>query len=200
MKTKDNQINPDIQFVFGIAMMKTSLAAETPAVSMAPNDHPYLLSRGLALLRILMGWIFLWAFVDKLFGLGFSTAAADAWIRGGSPTAGFLTHATSGPFAPVYQAMAGNPVVDALFMFGLLGIGFALILGIGLRVAAVAGATLMVLMYLASLTPANNPVVDDHIVYAVLLVLLAMFHAGRTWGLGKRWETKPVVQHHRWLE
>lgn len=174
--------------------------ATAPAVSMHPADHPYLLSRGLAVLRIMMGWVFLWAFLDKLFGLGFATASANAWIRGGSPTFGFLTHGTSGPLAPMFQAMAGNPVVDAVFMFGLLGIGAAFILGIGMRIAAVAGALMMALMYLASLAPGNNPLIDDHIVYAVVLMLLAAFHAGRTWGLGKKWEAKPVVQEHRWLE
>ncbi|RGA01239.1 hypothetical protein DI270_030565 [Microbispora triticiradicis] len=40
--------------------------------------------------RIAIGWVFLWAFLDKLFGWGFATPAAKAWINGGSPTTGFL--------------------------------------------------------------------------------------------------------------
>ena len=39
----------------------------------------------LGLLRILMGWLFLWTFLDKTFGLGFATTAEKAWIAGGSP-------------------------------------------------------------------------------------------------------------------
>jgi thiosulfate dehydrogenase [quinone] large subunit len=40
----------------------------------------------LAGLRLALGWIFLWAVIDKLFGLGFATPAKNAWIDGGSPT------------------------------------------------------------------------------------------------------------------
>ncbi|HST84100.1 MAG TPA: hypothetical protein VLL08_20360, partial [Kineosporiaceae bacterium] len=56
-----------------------------------------------AALRIGLGWIFLWAFLDKLFGLGHETESKAAWINGGSPTNGFLSHATTGPFADLYQ-------------------------------------------------------------------------------------------------
>jgi hypothetical protein len=57
-----------------------------------------------ATLRILMGWLFFWSFPDKLFGLGFATQPESAWIRGGSPTAGFLGFGTAGPLAPIYEA------------------------------------------------------------------------------------------------
>src|SRR5690606_6862690 len=50
----------------------------------------------LAAARIAIGWVFLWAFLDKTFGLGFATAREDAWINGGSPTFGFLNFATEG--------------------------------------------------------------------------------------------------------
>ena len=71
-------------------------------------------------LRLLLGWTFLWAFVDKLFGLGFNTVADKSWLDGVSPTFGFLKFGTKGPFASLYQSLAGNPVVDWLFMMGLL--------------------------------------------------------------------------------
>ena len=44
----------------------------------------------IAAIRLSLGWIFLWAFLDKLFGLGHETAAKAAWIHGGHPTLGFL--------------------------------------------------------------------------------------------------------------
>ncbi|MEU1390068.1 hypothetical protein ABZ444_29030, partial [Nonomuraea sp. NPDC005730] len=43
-----------------------------------------------AVARIAIGWIFLWAFLDKTFGWGFATPAGKAWVAGGSPTTGFL--------------------------------------------------------------------------------------------------------------
>ncbi|WP_433790812.1 hypothetical protein [Actinoplanes sp. CA-252034] len=156
---------------------------------------PYLLAG----IRLALGWVFLWAFLDKLFGLGRSTPAANAWLDGGSPTAGFLGKAATGPFAGVYHSMAGNAVVDALFMMALLGIGTALILGIGMRIAAAAGALLTVLMWTAVLPPATNPFMDDHLVYAAVLILLALLGAGKTWGLGRQWAAIPLVRRNTWL-
>lgn len=153
----------------------------------------------LAGIRLALGWIFLWAFLDKLFGLGRSTPAANAWLDGGSPTAGFLGKAATGPFAGIYHAIAGNAVVDVLFMTALLGIGAALILGIGMRIAAAAGALLTVLMWTAVLPPETNPFMDDHLVYAAVLVVLALLGAGATWGLGRRWAAIPLVRRNTWL-
>ncbi len=147
----------------------------------------------LAVLRISLGWVFLWAFLDKLFGLGRATAPEAAWLAGGSPTAGFLGFAARGPLVAWFQGMAGSPVVDVLFMVGLLGMGLALMLGIGLRVAGVAGPVLMVLMWLAQLPPATNPFMDNHIIYALVLALLPGLQAGHTWGLGAWWAEKTRI-------
>ncbi|MBA9050098.1 hypothetical protein BJ996_006829 [Streptomyces phaeogriseichromatogenes] len=43
-------------------------------------------ARALASPRILTGFVFLWAFLDKTFGLGYATASGNAWIDGMSPT------------------------------------------------------------------------------------------------------------------
>ncbi len=145
-------------------------------------------------LRVALGFVFLWAFVDKLFGLGRATPAEGAWLDGGSPTEGFLANAPTGPFAGTFNAIAGAGWADWLFMLGLAGIGSALLLGIGMRVATVAGAVMLVLMWAAVLPPANNPVVDDHLVYAGLLVLLLVLGAADVLGLGRRWKALPLVQ------
>jgi thiosulfate dehydrogenase [quinone] large subunit len=143
--------------------------------------------------RLLLAVEFLWAFGDKLFGWGLGTPADRAWINGGSPTEGYLG-GVEGPFAGFFGALAGNPVIDWLFMLGLLGIGLALALGIGMRIAAGAGALLMLLMWFASLPLENNPFVDYHLVDAVLLIGLAAFLAGDTIGLGKQWARLPLVK------
>ena len=154
----------------------------------------------LAGLRLALGWTFLWAFLDKLFGLGHSTDAAKAWINGGSPTKGFLGNAVSGPFEGFYKSFAGAAWADWLFMIGLAAIGTALILGIGLRVAAVAGGLLMVMMWSAVLLPETNPVMDDHLVYAGVLAVLALTAAGDTLGLGRIWARLPLVQRLPFLK
>ncbi|WP_433124102.1 hypothetical protein ACQPWW_18125 [Micromonospora sp. CA-240977] len=149
--------------------------------------------------RLALGWIFLWAFVDKMFGLGMATESKSAWINGGSPTKGFLTFGVSGPFTDVYTGIAGAAWADWLFMAGLAGIGVALLLGIGMRVAAVAGGLLLVLMWTAVLPPENNPFMDDHLVYAAVLAVLALLNAGDTWGLGRPWAKLPIVRRVPWL-
>jgi thiosulfate dehydrogenase [quinone] large subunit len=149
--------------------------------------------------RIALGWVFLWAFLDKLFGLGHETLAKNAWIDGGSPTTGFLGKAADGPFKGLYNGMAGAAAADWLFMAALLGIGVALILGIGMRAAAVAGTVLLVLMWTAVLPPANNPFMDDHLIYAGTLIGLTLIGAGNTLGLGTWWSGTALVRKAPWL-
>lgn len=159
------------------------------------HTHVYIL----AITRITMGLIFLWAFLDKTFGLGFATEASKAWIAGGSPTAGFLQYATSGPFAALFQSLAGSAIVDWLFMLGLLGIGVACILGIALRCAGYCGAVLMLLMWLAVLPPENNPLLDKHIVYALLFLVIA-YMPEHYFALQERWKHTVCVQKFPFLQ
>ncbi len=134
-------------------------------------------------LRFVMGFIFLWAFLDKLFGLGFATASEKAWINGGSPTMGFLSNAPQGPFADIFKSMAGLAVVDWLFMAGLLFVGVTLFVNKYVTWGSVAGIVMMLLMWLAVLPPENNPIVDEHIVYALVLTLLALKSRKRELGI-----------------
>ena len=152
----------------------------------------------LAALRVVLGFHFLWAFVDKLFGFGFATVPEKAWINGGSPTAGFLS-GVEGPFAGVFNAIAGAVWADWLFMAGLLGIGVALILGIGMRIATVSAVIMLFLMYLASFPMTTNPIIDDHIVDALAIAALGLIGAGDVYGLGLKWKALPIVARNRWL-
>lgn len=126
------------------------------------------------MLRLVMGFIFLWAFLDKTFGLGFATAPEKSWLNGGSPTTGFLSNAVKGPLAELFQSMAGVALVDWMFMLGLLFIGLTLIFNKFVKWGALAGILMMLAMYLSLLFPENNPIVDEHIVYALVLALLAL--------------------------
>ncbi|WP_159622200.1 DoxX family protein [Ruania rhizosphaerae] len=160
--------------------------------------------RALAIGRIVIGFSFLWPFLDKTFGLGFTTPAERAWINGGTPAQGYLGNLDpSQPLAGLFQDLFLNPFGDALFMIGLLGIGVAMITGAGLRIAAVGGALLMLFMYLVALPwigePATNPIIDSHWHEALLLIVAALTLAGDTWGLGKWWAGTAIVQRLPWL-
>jgi thiosulfate dehydrogenase [quinone] large subunit len=150
--------------------------------------------------RFGLGWTFLWAFLDKLFGLGYSTASESSWINGGSPTTGFLTYATSGPFSGIYEGLAGNTAVDTVFMAALVLLGVALILGIANRIAGYGGALLMLIMWTSRLPPENNPIIDDHIIYMIVLLGIAFVQPGKWLGLGKWWSEQSLVRRFPILE
>jgi thiosulfate dehydrogenase [quinone] large subunit len=163
-----------------------------------------------AVLRIVTGFVFLWAFLDKVFGLGYATPSERAWLNGGSPTKGFLGSLDHGPFASMFQSWAGAGWADWLFMLGLAGVGVAVVLGIGLRIAAVSGTLMMLLMWTAEWplarftdagqpTMSTNPIIDYHIIYALVLIVAALTAAGNTWGFGKAWANLDLVKKHTWL-
>jgi thiosulfate dehydrogenase (quinone) large subunit len=197
--TPATQTPPRHELVVNGGPTITSPQPSFPTVTARPasSDKPFV--RYLwAVTRIALGWTFLWPFLDKTFGLGHETPSADAWLSGGNPTQGFLSH-SAGPFSGIYQDIAGAGVVNVLFMGGLLGIGVALLLGIAMRPACIAGATMLMLMWTASLPPENNLFMDDHIIYALVLIGLAAVGAGKTLGLGTWWARTSVVQRYTWL-
>ncbi|OLT09604.1 hypothetical protein BJF78_30235 [Pseudonocardia sp. CNS-139] len=188
----------------------TDRPAAAPLTATAA-DRTTTAGAALALLRIATGFAFLWAFLDKTFGLGYATPAERAWVAGGSPTRGFLSSVEVGPFQPAFHAIAGAAWADWLFMAGMLGVGMALVVGVALRVSAAAGVVVMLLMWLAefplaqltadgSASGSTNPVVDYHLIYALVLVVLAATAAGDTWGLGRWWKGLPFVRRNTWAQ
>jgi len=165
--------------------------------------------QALAALRIGFGVTFLWAFFDKLLALGYATGknaetgavdrfGPDAWINEGNPTLGFLKFGVSEDnwFHGFFTGIAGDAWTNWLFMIGLAGIGFALLFGVGIRIAAASGALLYLLMYAASFPLENNPVVDDHLAGILVMIVLGATLAGDTWGFGKAWAKTNLVRKY----
>jgi thiosulfate dehydrogenase [quinone] large subunit len=164
--------------------------------------------------RILLGFTFLWAFLDKNFAWGYSTT--KAWMFGtgdGNPTAGFLKFGVNpnGPFHTFYTNLApdsASGLVNYLFMGALLGAGLTLVLGVAMRIGCIGSALLLLSMFLAvapwakyedkggSTVASNNPLLDEHIIYAATLMVLMLICAGRYWGLGRWWESKTPTWLH----
>ncbi|GAB3243107.1 hypothetical protein [Kineosporia babensis] len=189
----------------------SGLADTTPGVAeMSTPAVSSLAAKLFAVLRVSVGFIFLWAALDKTFGLGYSSAAEKAWIEGNSPTKGFLSFIDQGPFASVFNNMAGNAIVDILFMVGMFAVGVAVIAGVAMQVAAVSGSLIMVMMWVAEWpmaqttgagepTGSTNPFMDYHLIYALVLFALVAVSAGKTWGLGNIWEKLPVIKDQKWM-
>jgi thiosulfate dehydrogenase (quinone) large subunit len=127
------------------------------------------------LLRFSMGWYFFYAGIAKVVNPEWSSL-------------GYLGSAET--FGAVYQWFA-SPAnigwVDFLNQWGLTLIGLALIFGIFVRLASVAGIVLMALYYFPVLDfPYAGPyslIVDDHILIMLVLVYLIAARAGMYWGL-----------------
>lgn len=127
------------------------------------------LGNAILLLRLVMGVLF--------FSAGWSKVTTD-W------SAEWFLREASGPFALWFQSLAGNWVVDVLNAWGLLLLGVALILGVLVRPASLAGALLMTLYYVAAFTENTaHGYVDEHIVYIAILLLFAAGGVGHAFGI-----------------
>ena len=128
----------------------------------------------LFLLRIGTGWMMFYAGMTKVLN--------PAWSA-----AGYLTNAAT--FTGFYAWLASPallPFINFMNEWGLTLLGISLILGIGVRLSSVLGAALMLLYYFPVLEfpyLEHSYLVDEHIIYALVLILFAAFRAGRVWGL-----------------
>lgn len=206
-------------------MQTVQRQVDLPELERLEVVHTKGLQRVFGILRIVMGWTFLWAFLDKAFALGFSTGrvlndagetvkisffGSDAWIHGASPTAGAIGFALKGPFANTIQTVTGyqmtqtGPQVatwfDWVYMVSMLLIGIGLVTGVMTRLAAFGGIAWLAAFYLGTaIWPEHNPVVDEHVIDAIVLVALVLANAGRYYGLGKIWQRLEPVRDRRYL-
>jgi thiosulfate dehydrogenase [quinone] large subunit len=123
----------------------------------------------MAVFRIMVGWIMLWPFMDKLLGLGFETPSGSGMIDGGSPSS-FVTYVTSGIFADFYNSVAGNQILDFILMAALLIMGLTLMLGFAAKLTTFWMAVFLVIMYSLQVPPTSNPLIDYHLILVAGLV------------------------------
>jgi thiosulfate dehydrogenase (quinone) large subunit len=147
------------------------------------------LDRGLIfLLRIMMGWTFLYAGVWQI------------WEN--YDTTGFLNHVVTfhDAFA-VFAQPAVLPFTDFLVKWGHLLIGLSLISGLLVRISGPFAILLMMVYYFAHLEFPYvenhlNLIVDFHLVYAAVLVYLIAHRAGHVWGLDGLLEQLQMAEHY----
>ncbi|MHB1330770.1 MAG: DoxX family protein [Minisyncoccota bacterium] len=141
----------------------------------------------LFLLRLTIGWMFFYAGITKVLD---STWSAGGYLNGAKNFVGF------------YEWLASPgilPIVNFVNEWGLTLLGISLILGIGVRLASILGAVMMLIYYLALDFPypnAHSLVVDEHIIYAAALLFLASLRAGRTCGLENWCSNLPICRRY----
>ncbi len=137
--------------------------------------------------RLAMAWTFLYAASHQVFVPGWSVA-------------GFLSSTKT--FHSFYSVMTGPgiaAVLTFLVEYGHLLIGLSLLTGLMVRVSASFGIMLMLVYWTAHMdfpyiSNTTNFLLDEHIVYAGVLVFLIVKHAGRVWGLDG------LVEKSGWLD
>ena len=133
----------------------------------------------LFLLRIALGWLFLYSGITKIIN--------PKWTA-----AGYLQSAKT--FSGFYHWLASPsllPVTNFINEWGMTLVGAFLILGVFVRISSFAGAVLMFLYYLPILTfPYVAPrsyLVDEHIVYALSFLVLGASSADQVWALQNKY-------------
>jgi len=150
------------------------------------NDKFTLVQRiALVILRVVIGWHFLYEGIAKL-------------LKGNWSAAGYLSQ-SKGFLAPVFQWMANTDsvltIINQLNIWGLIAIGLGLILGAFTRLAAVFGMLLILLYYFANPPfvgffytlpmEGNYLIVNKNIVELAALFLIAVTYSGRFLGLDR---------------
>ena len=137
----------------------------------------------LVILRVLIGWHFLYEGIAKLMEPNWSAASfllESKWI-----------------FTGIFKWMAGNPSVLSVITFmniwGLIFIGLGLIMGCFSRIATVAGIGLILLYYVCNPpliglyysipSEGNYLIVNKNIVEMAALFVLLLFPTGKIIGL-----------------
>lgn len=138
-------------------------------------------------LRLVMGWTF--------FLPGIRHAWDPTWsVRG------FLLYGVpkGNPFTSLWTTMANDWawLLTPLNSLGLTLVGLALILGAFVRFSAFWGSIMMLFYWAAALPLENAILIDDHIVYALLLFGLGAFGSGRILGLDTWIEKQSIVQKY----
>ena len=139
---------------------------------------PFVLKAFLFLLRIAVGWHFLYEGIAKLYTPDWTSAGylqMSRWI-----------------FKGFFQWIAAHPaalrIVDLLNIWGLVAIGLGLLFGVLVRTASIAGVLLIILYYVSNppllgmdygaMAEGNYLVVDKNLVELFALCVLAFLPSG----------------------
>jgi thiosulfate dehydrogenase (quinone) large subunit len=126
-------------------------------------------------LRLSLGWLFFYAGITKILDPDWS---AEGYLRGAETFSSFYAWLASPELLPL---------VNLVNEWALLLLGVSLLLGVAVRLSSLLGVALMLLYYFPELdfpyVGHGGFLVDEHIIYSLVLILFAATRAGRFWGL-----------------
>ncbi|HLF36240.1 MAG TPA: DoxX family protein [Cyclobacteriaceae bacterium] len=148
----------------------------------------------LTLLRVVIGWHFLYEGLSKLFTPGWTSAESlqvSKWF-----------------LADFFHWIANTPSIliaaDVINIWGLIIIGCCLLFGLAGRWASFAGILLLSLYYIANPpfvkpnfgipSEGNYLIVDKNLVEIFALFVTALFPAGYFWGIDRLFKINPAVK------
>ncbi len=157
---------------------------------------------GILAFRLITGWYFLYAGLDKVFSFVGSSEPFSA--------AGFLQLGTAGttsatvaegtivnPTAPFWADLAANAsllsIVDVLVPFGQVAIGTALILGLATRFAGAMGFLMMAFFTIAAWDFAHG-LINATSFLGLSALILGVIRAGEVYGLDAIVDEQPIVK------
>ena len=141
----------------------------------------------LFLLRVGMGILFFWAGYTKLIDPSWTAAG---YIAGSKNFVGFYSWLLQPNILPT---------INFLNEWGLTLIGFALIFGIFVRFASFFGIIVMILYYLPIYPPLHG-LVDEHVIYSLVFLVLMAFGAGKILTLNTWFQTRLHPMWHKWVD
>ncbi len=197
----------------GIDARRSTSATSLGATVVMDDEGRIRIPRGgavsAALLRIGLGWLYVWGFVSQALGVGytndgdtwhFSFSTDAGWITSGfktSPTEGYIGSAAGGWLNDTLLDGLPTGIEDTLWIFAMGGLGLALTLGIFSRIAGWGGLALNLIVWFATFPPENNPVLDgEHFAFGFGILLVMWLQASNYWGFGRWWRARtPAILH-----
>jgi thiosulfate dehydrogenase [quinone] large subunit len=165
---------------------------------------------GVAVLRIAVGVIFLWAGLEKVLGAGpegwsaagflqFGTGGSLGWpFVSGEVAEGTVFNPTQGIWVDLAGNDAALSIINFLVPWGQIGIGVGLILGLLTRFSATMGTLMMLFFFLAAWDFAFG-IVNQHLTYALVTAFLGYIGAGNYMGLDRTVGENVSPGFRRWF-
>ena len=162
----------------------------------------------IAVLRVGVGIIFLWAGLEKILApepfdasgfLQFGTAGSLGWpFVTGEVAEGTVFNPTHDFWVALSENESAMALINVLVPYGQLGIGVGLILGLLTRFSSAMG-TLMMLFFFVAAWDFEFGIVNQHLTYALVTAFLGLIGAGNWYGLDRTVGESAPPWVRRWL-